>query len=131
MAFVHLDANLECHKWIHVLYMYKSPDLFLIVPTACCYCSCDFVGTQDDLEEHLKMCRFEGMKDFLQRVDEKMADMQMNLNQKDQEIEFLRSMLGKLSERLETLEKNVDMKLGTCMLSLSNACTCTYIVNLQ
>jgi hypothetical protein len=115
--------------------MYKSPDLFLYFTnliTAFCYCSCDFVGTQDDLEEHLKMCRFEGMKDFLQRVDEKMADMQMNLNQKDQEIEFLRSMLGKLSERLETLEKNVDMKLGTCMLNLSNACTCTYIVvNLQ
>ena len=52
------------------------------------------------------------MKDFLQRVDEKMVDLQLSLNQKDQEIEFLRSMLGKLSERLESLEKSVDMKLG-------------------
>ena len=37
---------------------------------------------------------------------------QMSLNQKDQEVEFLRSMLGRLSERLENLEKTVDMKLG-------------------
>ena len=70
------------------------------------------MGTHEDLEEHLKVCRFEGMKDFLQRVDEKMVDLQLSLNQKDQEIEFLRSMLGKLSERLESLEKSVDMKLG-------------------
>ncbi|XP_076443202.1 E3 ubiquitin-protein ligase TRAF7-like [Babylonia areolata] len=73
--------------------------------------SCEFVGTQDDLEEHLRVCRFEGMKDFLHRVDEKMGDLQLSLNQKDQEIEFLRSMLGKLSERLENLEKSVDIKL--------------------
>ncbi|KAH9513127.1 E3 ubiquitin-protein ligase traf7 [Bulinus truncatus] len=73
--------------------------------------SCDFIGTQDDLEEHLKSCRFEGMKDFLQRIDEKVTDLQMHLNQKDQEIEFLRSMLGRLSERLENMEKSVDLKL--------------------
>ncbi|KAK7003570.1 E3 ubiquitin-protein ligase TRAF7-like isoform X1, partial [Biomphalaria glabrata] len=73
--------------------------------------SCDFIGTQDELEEHLKSCRFEGMKEFLRLTDEKVTDLQMHLNQKDQEIEFLRSMLGRLSERLETMEKSVDMKL--------------------
>lgn len=36
----------------------------------------------------------------------------MHLNEKDQEIEFLRSMLGRLSERLENMEKSVDLKLG-------------------
>ncbi|RUS79841.1 hypothetical protein EGW08_012405 [Elysia chlorotica] len=73
--------------------------------------SCDFLGTQEELEEHLKTCKFEGMKDFLQRTDERVTDLQMSLNQKDQEVEFLRSMLGRLSERLENLEKTVDMKL--------------------
>lgn len=74
--------------------------------------SCEFRGTQEDLEDHLKVCRFEGMKDFIQRVDEKMQDLHLSVNQKDQEIEFLRSMLGRLSERLENLEKSVDVKLG-------------------
>lgn len=77
------------------------------------------MGTQEDLEDHLKVCRFEGMKDFLQRVDEKMQDLHLSLSQKDQEIEFLRSMLGRLSERLENLEKTVDLKLGGFFLGLS------------
>lgn len=74
--------------------------------------SCDFIGTQEDFEDHLKGCKFDGMKDFLQRTEEKMADLQFSLNQKDQEIGFLRSMLGKLSERLENLEKSVEIKIG-------------------
>ena len=81
--------------------------------------SCEFVGTQDELEEHLKLCKFESMKEFLQRTDEKMADLYFSLSQKDQEIEFLRSMLGKLSEKLETLEKSVDFKLGTLNFKFS------------
>ncbi|XP_050403849.1 E3 ubiquitin-protein ligase TRAF7 [Patella vulgata] len=72
---------------------------------------CDFVGTQEELEDHLKHCKYESMKEFLQRSDEKMSDMQLTVLQKDQEIEFLRSMLGKLAERLEMLEKSVDIKL--------------------
>lgn len=74
--------------------------------------SCEFVGTQEELMEHLRTCKFEGMKEFLVRIDEKMSDMQFSLNQKDQEIQFLRSMLGKLAERLESLEKSSDMKIG-------------------
>lgn len=70
------------------------------------------MGTSDELEDHLRSCRFEGMKEFLVRMDEKMTDMQFSLNQKDQEIQFLRSMLGKLAERLEALEKSSDMKIG-------------------
>lgn len=39
-------------------------------------------------------------------------EMQLTLAQKDQDIAFLRSMLGKLSEKLDQLEKNVDIKFG-------------------
>lgn len=38
--------------------------------------------------------------------------MQLTLAQKDQDIAFLRSMLGKLSEKLDQLEKNMDLKFG-------------------
>ena len=73
--------------------------------------SCDFTGTQEELDEHLKVCKFEGMKEFLHRTDEKIADLQFSLNTKDQEIGFLRSMLGKLSEKVDNLEKFTEVKL--------------------
>lgn len=38
--------------------------------------------------------------------------MQLTLAQKDQDIGFLRSMLGKLSEKLDQLEKNLELKFG-------------------
>lgn len=50
--------------------------------------------------------------------------MQLTLAQKDQDIAFLRSMLGKLSEKLDQLEKNLELKFGkieffifTCLFS--------------
>lgn len=39
-------------------------------------------------------------------------EMQLTLAQKDQDIAFLRSMLGKLSEKLDQLEKNLELKFG-------------------
>lgn len=36
----------------------------------------------------------------------------MALAQKDQEIAFLRSMLGKLSEKIDQLEKSLELKFG-------------------
>lgn len=38
--------------------------------------------------------------------------MQVAMAQKDQEIAFLRSMLGKLSEKIDQLEKNLELKFG-------------------
>lgn len=58
------------------------------------------------------MCKYEGMKDFLGHMEEKVGELQESLEEKDQEINFLRSMLGKLSERLENLEKTAEIKLG-------------------
>ncbi|WAQ96435.1 TRAF7-like protein [Mya arenaria] len=72
--------------------------------------SCEFTGTSEELEDHLKVCKFESMKEFLQRTDERITDLQFALNSKDQEIAFLRSMLGKLSEKVESLEKFTDVK---------------------
>ncbi|MGH0117028.1 UNVERIFIED_CONTAM: hypothetical protein FKN15_024973 [Acipenser sinensis] len=71
---------------------------------------CTFIGNQDTYETHLEMCKFEGLKEFLQQTDDRFHEMQLTLAQKDQDIAFLRSMLGKLSEKLDQLEKNLELK---------------------
>ena len=38
--------------------------------------------------------------------------MGQTISQKDQEIGFLRSMLGKLSERVDRLEKSMELKIS-------------------
>ena len=60
------------------------------------------------------MCKFEGLKEFLQQTDDRFHEMQVTMAQKDQDISFLRSMLGKLSEKLDQLEKNLELKFGEC-----------------
>ncbi|XP_013417562.1 E3 ubiquitin-protein ligase TRAF7-like [Lingula anatina] len=69
---------------------------------------CDFSGTQDSLEDHLETCKYESMKEFLQSTGDKISELNYNLGQKEQEIGFLRSMLGKLSEKVDAME----MKIG-------------------
>ncbi|XP_037545266.1 E3 ubiquitin-protein ligase TRAF7 [Nematolebias whitei] len=71
---------------------------------------CTFIGNQDTYETHLDLCKFEGLKEFLQQTDDRFHEMQLTLAQKDQDIAFLRSMLGKLSEKLDQLEKNLELK---------------------
>uniref|UniRef100_A0A8C4SCT4 TNF receptor-associated factor 7 n=1 Tax=Erpetoichthys calabaricus TaxID=27687 RepID=A0A8C4SCT4_ERPCA len=71
---------------------------------------CTFIGNQDTYETHLEVCKFEGLKEFLQQTDDRFHEMQVALAQKDQDIAFLRSMLGKLSEKLDQLEKNLELK---------------------
>uniref|UniRef100_A0A6Q2Z6W7 RING-type domain-containing protein n=1 Tax=Esox lucius TaxID=8010 RepID=A0A6Q2Z6W7_ESOLU len=74
---------------------------------------CAFIGNQDTYATHLDTCKFEGLKEFLQQTDDRFHEMQLTLSQKDQDIAFLRSMLGKLSEKLDQLEKNLELKFGT------------------
>lgn len=76
------------------------------------FSSCTFIGNQDTYETHLEVCKFEGLKEFLQQTDDRFHEMQVTLAQKDQDISFLRSMLGKLSEKLDQLEKNLELKFG-------------------
>ncbi|XP_061416769.1 E3 ubiquitin-protein ligase TRAF7 isoform X1 [Lethenteron reissneri] len=71
---------------------------------------CPFAGNQEAFALHLPSCRFEGLKEFLQQTEDRFHELQLSLTQKDQEIGFLRSMLGKLSERLDQHEKSVELK---------------------
>lgn len=86
--------------------------------------SCEFHGTATELGVHLEEhCPFEGVKDFLWRTESSISELQASLQQKDQEIGFLKSMLGKISERVEILEKNMDDKLGNLKATLLYICT--------
>ncbi|XP_071963692.1 E3 ubiquitin-protein ligase TRAF7-like isoform X1 [Antedon mediterranea] len=73
---------------------------------------CQYVGTLEEVSTHLQTCYYDNIKNFLQNTDDKMRDLQLTIRQKDQEIGFLRSMLGKLSERVDRLEKSLEMKIS-------------------
>ena len=56
---------------------------------------CPFTGNSKAVKSHVaSSCRYEGIKEFLQLSEERTAELQMALTQKDQEISFLRSMLS-------------------------------------
>eukprot|EP00051_Salpingoeca_urceolata_P027745 m.483093 g.483093 ORF g.483093 m.483093 type:complete len:741 (-) comp22779_c0_seq1:113-2335(-) len=72
---------------------------------------CEFEGTQENLQEHLKSCKFESVKELLQESDARLSLLAQDAESKDQEIGFLRSMLAKLSERLERMETLFEMRV--------------------
>lgn len=37
--------------------------------------SCTFIGNQDTYETHLEVCKFEGLKEFLQQTDDRYAPL--------------------------------------------------------
>ena len=61
---------------------------------------------------HIGECPFEPIKDVLEVSQQRMASLELELQQKDAEIGFLRSMLSKVSERLDVVEKHTQEKLG-------------------
>ena len=82
---------------MHLLYSYR----------------CKFHGTASELASHLEaQCPFESMKDFLRRTESKISELQASLQQKNQDIDFLRSMMGKLSSRVDAIEKTSEDRIG-------------------
>eukprot|EP00040_Diaphanoeca_grandis_P014999 m.76227 g.76227 ORF g.76227 m.76227 type:complete len:739 (-) comp24877_c0_seq1:162-2378(-) len=73
---------------------------------------CKFVGTQERLLLHLQACKYELVKGFLQESDARIQSLSETLEVKDQEIEFLKAMLAKLSEKVESMERNFDERIG-------------------
>lgn len=43
----------------------------LISPSVVFPDSCTFIGNQDTYETHLEVCKFEGLKEFLQQTDDR------------------------------------------------------------
>ncbi|KAK3090371.1 hypothetical protein FSP39_011288, partial [Pinctada imbricata] len=119
-------ANIAVSEQIAEMYIHcrygcrlsEDGQTYIVDPTRCPQTikignrDCEFVGTQEQMDEHLKFCKFEAVKDFLAHTDEKISELQDSIKDKDDQINFLRSMLGKLAERLEGLEKSSELRLG-------------------
>ena len=74
--------------------------------------SCEFHGTAEELEDHLPDCHYEALKDYLQATEARMSKLQQMVEQKDERLTFLTNVLGKLSTRVEALEKSTEDRLG-------------------
>lgn len=73
--------------------------------------NCKFEGTSEELAEHLRECRFEGVKDFLNHTEKQMEELRSVIVKKDQEFDYMRGMFSQLTERLERLEKVVEVRI--------------------
>ena len=74
---------------------------------------CKVVGSDVDLTHHLAAdCKYEPLKDFLKSVCDKCKKQSEALKARDEEIHYLKSMVFKLSTRLEKLEATVGKTLS-------------------
>lgn len=67
------------------------------------------MGSSAQLNVHLSNeCKFEPFKEFLRATEEKLQEQSDSLVRKDQEIGFLRSVVTKLSEKVDELDQKLD-----------------------
>eukprot|EP00042_Codosiga_hollandica_P034369 m.240002 g.240002 ORF g.240002 m.240002 type:complete len:684 (+) comp54393_c0_seq6:154-2205(+) len=72
---------------------------------------CKFVGSSASMTEHLTTCEFETTKAFLRCDDEQIVQLKLALELKDQEIHGLRTMVSRLTERLDRMESVFEMRI--------------------
>ncbi len=78
-----------------------------------CHFRCEFAGTGADFEHHIQNeCKYEPMKEFIVRTEGRITEMTSALQQRDQDVSFLRAMLGNLSHKVEKMELDFDKRLG-------------------
>ena len=77
-----------------------------------CMCDrCEFHGTTTDLASHVEHCPYEAVKHFISRTEDQFGELVKMLQHKDQEISFLRAMLGQLSNKVDSLQTTLE---GLC-----------------
>ncbi|XP_065826001.1 E3 ubiquitin-protein ligase TRAF7-like isoform X2 [Oscarella lobularis] len=108
-------APIQCPNSLHCLAMLKGDleaHLAICEQTPCPHgkYGCPFRGTRQQIKDHLEFCRFESVKDFLARTDAQIGDLKRSLEDKDNEIGFLRSTVSNLSERLGMLERSSEIR---------------------
>jgi len=72
------------------------------------YSRCQFHGTASELSAHVEQCPYEAMKHYIHQTEGRFTELIQTLKQKEQEINFLRVMLGQLSTKVDSLEKTVE-----------------------
>lgn len=80
---------------------------------------CNFCGTKEEVDEHVKNCRLDNMKEILSFYEEKMnnyeesiQELSMIISQKDDQINMLTNCISTLSHRMDNFEKKVEDKLS-------------------
>ena len=56
---------------MQLAYIPVSNPVCLMSPPSPPHSSCTFIGNQDTYETHLEVCKFEGLKEFLQQTDDR------------------------------------------------------------
>ncbi|XP_020916400.1 E3 ubiquitin-protein ligase TRAF7 isoform X2 [Exaiptasia diaphana] len=72
---------------------------------------CPYESNHDLVVQHLKTCKFEAVKEFLAHTDSRLEELKSSLKEKDQEISFMKNMILKLTERVDRMEKTVDIRI--------------------
>ena len=88
--------------------------------------SCEFHGTAAELASHIKQCPYEAVKGYISRTEGQLSELTQLLQQKDQEISFLRAMLGQVSTKVDNLEKTFEgTRFVRTVRKLFNPCCTT------
>ncbi|XP_019849787.1 PREDICTED: E3 ubiquitin-protein ligase TRAF7-like [Amphimedon queenslandica] len=70
---------------------------------------CPFKGKKEQVTEHVQNCKFEGVKDYLQSLDEIITELKKDIITKDSLITNLQGTVTELEERLSDTEKNAAL----------------------
>jgi hypothetical protein len=90
---------------------------------------CGFQSAVGELEDHMKVCVYEGMKGFLAKYEEEKANFSRHLREQRIENFALRDTVVQLSARVEELSALLEAKTctpATLLLSPPPPCTVHY-----
>jgi len=74
-----------------------------------CVCvRCEFHGTTTELSSHVEHCPYEAVSHYITRTESQFGELIKMLQHKDEEISFLRAMLGQLSGKVDSLQKTLE-----------------------
>jgi len=80
---------------------------------------CKFIGDANQMTVHMNNCKYAMMKDFLNMFENKINQLQVDIRNKDEDNNYLRSLLNKANEKLEDTESRFNMKIE--MLNLNQS----------
>jgi len=73
--------------------------------------NCKFEGTKDEIIEHMNLCRFEDMKEFLEHTEGQIHELKEIIARKDSEVELMKGLFSQLTDKIDRLEKSVEKRI--------------------
>ncbi|KJE94942.1 tnf receptor-associated factor 7 [Capsaspora owczarzaki ATCC 30864] len=72
---------------------------------------CPFKGAAAQVKLHLASCRYESIKELLKTSEDQILTLTQALHNREEELSFMRTMLAKVSEKMEQLSITVERRL--------------------